>query len=179
MVSILKSIPCDEFNVLYGMLSQIAIPMKTKETTRGDFGRHRAMTLGITRGRFNGIIGISFYSKKYPHIYKEVNRIGKLICGDDFHYDSIHVNHNVVCPKHLDSKNVGDSILVSFGEYTGCNIVIDELPYDAFCLPIKFNGSNLIHYNTNDLVGNKYSLVFYKSIYNAPNRQDLPESKDY
>lgn len=160
MVSILKSISCDEFNVLYGMLSQISVPICGMGSGRSAFGRHRAMTLGVTRGRFNGIIGISHYSKKYPHIYNEVKRIGKLL---DFDYDSVHVNHNVVCPRHLDSNNVGDSVLVSFGEYTGCAIVIDELPYDAFCQPIMFNGSNLIHYNTNDLVGNKYSLVFYKS----------------
>jgi hypothetical protein len=178
MVSILKPIPCDEFNVLYDMLEDISVPIAGTNNGRVSFGRHRAMTLGITKGRVNRIIGISHYSKKYPHIYKEIVRIGNLICSDDFHYDSIHINHNVVCPKHLDSKNVGDSILVSFGEYTGCNIVIDELPYDSFCLPIKFNGSKLIHYNTNDLVGNKYSLVFYKSIYNAPNRQGyLPTKK--
>jgi len=155
----LKSIPCEEFNVLYEMLEKITIPLKNKTNSRGDFGKHRSMTLGITRGRFNGITGLSQPSKKYPHIYEEVMRIGKLI---DQNFKSIHINKNVVCPPHIDSKNVGESVLVSFGDYSGCNIVIDEVMYDAFCKPIKFDGSKLIHYNTNDLVGTKYSLVYFK-----------------
>lgn len=157
MVSILKPIPCDEFNVLYGMLEQITVPLRS-EINRGDFGVHRSMTLGITRGRFNGIIGLSHFTKKYPHIYKEVKRIGKLIGTDA---ESIHLNHNVVCPRHLDANNIGESILVSFGDYTGCNIVVEDVVYDTFCQPIQFNGSTMIHYNTNDLKGSKYSLVFF------------------
>ena len=158
MVTLLKTIPIDEFNILYDMLRQIIIPMKNSTNSRGDFGNHRSMTMGITRGRFNGIIGLSQPTKKYPHIYKEILRIQKLI---GIEANSIHVNHNVICPRHLDSKNIGESVLVSFGDYTGCNIVIDELPYNAYCQPIKFNGAELIHYNTNDLIGNKYSLVFF------------------
>ena len=178
MVTILKPIPCDEFNVLYDMLSNISIPIKTKYAGgRGDFGRHRATTFGITRGRFDGIIGLSNNSRKYPHIYEEIKRIGHLMGADDM--NSIHLNHNVVCPKHFDSNNVGDSILVSFGDYTGCNIVVQEMKYDAFCHPIKFNGAELMHYNTDDLIGNKYSLVFYTAIYNASNRQGLPKQKDH
>jgi hypothetical protein len=168
MTLLLKPIPCDEFNVLYDMLRDISVPIKTKISGgRGDFGRHRSMTFGITRGRFNGIIGLSLNSKKYPHIYKEIKRIGHLIGGE---WNSIHLNHNVICPRHLDANNVGESILVSFGDYTGCNIVVqnpsgEEVKYDAFCQPIKFNGAELVHYNTNDLVGNKYSLVFFTSKY--------------
>ena len=158
MVSILKRIPCDEFNVLYDMLETMSVPINGINNGRVSFGRHRAMTLGITKGRVNRIIGISHYSKKYPHIYEEVKRIGKLLGTDA---KSIHLNHNVVCPPHLDGNNVGESILVSFGDYTGCNIVIEDVVYDAFCQPIRFNGSQLIHYNTNDLKGSKYSLVFF------------------
>ena len=54
------------------------------------------------------------------------------------------------------------SILLSFGDYTGCNIVINGDKYDANRQPIMFNGSLLEHYNSDDLVGNKYSLVFFK-----------------
>ena len=173
MVSILKPIPCDEFNVLYDMLRYVSVPIKTKMSGgRGDFGRHRAMTFGITRGRFSGVIGLSHYSKKHPHIYEEIKRIGLLMGAEAM--NSIHLNHNVICPRHLDANNVGDSILVSFGDYTGCNIVVqnpsgEEIKYDAFCQPIKFNGAELVHYNTNDLVGHKYSLVFFTSKYKEVN----------
>ena len=173
MVSLLTPINPEEFSVLYCMLEQISVPIRDGENSRGEFGRHRAMTLGLTTGRLTGITGLSYYSKKYPHIYEEILRIRSLIGGT---YTSIHVNKNVICPRHYDPKNVGDSVLVSFGDYTGCEITIatknetkstydvsvfDEIPYNAYCQPIKFNGSELLHFNTNDLVGTKYSLVFY------------------
>jgi hypothetical protein len=166
MVTILKPIPCDEFNVLYDMLEYVSIPRVGATCGRKNFGVHRSTTLGITRGRFNGIIGLSHFSKKYPHIYEEVKRIGKLLGADG---ESVQLNHNVVCPKHLDGNNIGESILVSFGEYAGCNIVVAKeqggdspfVAYNTFCQPIRFNGSLHEHYNTNDLVGNKYSLVYF------------------
>lgn len=159
MVVLLNPIPCEELTAIYTMLEYISIPIKNRTNSRADFGLHRSMTFDVTRGRFNGILGLSQPSKKYPHIYKEVMRIGRLI-GEGF--TSIHLNKNVTCPPHLDSNNVGESVLLSFGDYTGCNIVIDDVVYDAFCQPIKFDGSKLIHWNTTDLVGTKYSLVFYK-----------------
>jgi hypothetical protein len=128
---------------------------------RGFPAKHRAITFGITRGRFNGITGLSHYSKKYPAIYNEILRIGKIMCDGVIDFKSIHLNNNVVCPKHTDSKNVGKSVLVSFGEYTGCNIVICNQIYDAKYTPIVFDGSLLEHWNTDTLVGNKYSLIFF------------------
>jgi hypothetical protein len=107
-------------------------------------------------------VGLSEQSKKHPKIYEAVLKIGEAI-SPAFEFSSIHLNHNVVCPKHLDSKNVGESVLVSFGDYEGCNIVIEGEIYDAKHTPIKFNGALLEHWNTKDLVGNKYSLVFYNS----------------
>jgi hypothetical protein len=83
----------------------------------------------------------------------------------EFEYNSVFLNHNVVCSEHKDSNNVDKSILLSFGDYIGCNIVIDGTEYNANRQPVLFNGSLLPHYNTNDLVGNKYSLVFFQGNY--------------
>ena len=54
-------------------------------------------------------------------------------------------------------------MLLSFGDYSGCNIVVNNKIYDANCNPIIFNGSNLEHYNTDDLIGTKYSLVYFSN----------------
>jgi antibiotic biosynthesis monooxygenase (ABM) superfamily enzyme len=66
----------------------------------------------------------------------------------------------------VDGNNNGESTLVSFGGYVGCNIVIehdgDAVKYDAYCRPITFDGNLLKHWNTPDLVGDKYSLVFFR-----------------
>jgi len=160
MIKLLEKQDVVFFEPLHQMLQKIIIPSKTTTNNRRGFpDKHKAITFGITRSRFSGIIGLSYYSKKYPHIYDELCRIGKIMCP--FEFKSIHVNNNVVCPKHFDSKNVGESLLVSFGDYTGCNIVINDIVYDAKYTPIVFNGAELEHYNTNDLIGNKYSLVYY------------------
>ena len=161
-IVVAKTQSTEMFASLLEMLSKITLRcVKGRSNRRGFPEKHRAFCFGITRGRFNGIVGLSMASKKYPHIYQEIMRIGKIICPFDF--NSIHLNHNVVCPKHLDSKNVGESMLVSFGDYTGCNIMIEGDKYDAKHTPIIFNGSKREHWNTDDLQGNKYSLVFYKN----------------
>lgn len=164
----LKKIPCytpiqipidpAELSLLYSMLESISIPIKNQTNGRRGFPNHRAVTFGLVRGRFTGVIDLSVNTKKYPEIYDEICRIGNLF---SFQFKSIHLNHNVICPKHMDENNQGNSLLLSFGDYTGGNIMIEEKKYDANCNGIIFNGSILEHWNTDDLVGNKYSLVFF------------------
>lgn len=151
-----------ELSILYHELENINITKRGIKSNRRGFPLgHRSVTFGYVRGRYNGIYDLSLHTKKYPHIYQELLRIGKLICP--FEFNSIHINKNVVCPPHTDSNNVGESLLLSFGDYTGCNIVIDGNIYDTNCKPIIFNGSALSHHNTDDLEGNKYSLVFFNN----------------
>lgn len=160
MITILEKINENEFNTINELLKKITIPKKQQSNNRKNFPKgHRAITFGLVKGRYNGIIQLSFYSKKYPKLYEEIIRIGKIICP--FEFSQIHLNNNVICPPHYDNKNIGESLLISFGEYSGCNIVIDDNIYDSKYTPIIFNGSKLKHYNTDDLIGNKYSLVFF------------------
>jgi len=150
------------FEPLYTMLSKITIPCKTITNNRRGFpAKHRAFTFGMTTGRFNGKTDLSYYSKKYPYIYDELMRIGQIICDGVLNFKSVHINNNVICPKHKDSKNIGQSVLVSFGDYVGGGVFIEGVPFDARYQPILFDGSVLEHWNSNDLVGNKYSLVFF------------------
>ena len=153
-------IPIDpsELFVLYSMLEEITIPKKNDTNNRRGFPYHRSTTFGLTKGRFSGKIDLSWITKKHPDIYNEIVRVGNLFAFD---FTSIHLNHNVICPKHKDENNQGNSLLLSFGDYTGGNIIIEDKKYDANCNGIIFNGSLLEHWNTDDLVGNKYSLVFY------------------
>jgi len=161
----LPNISASEFSILYTMLENINIPKKGEKSNRRDFPQgHRSTTFGYTRARFGTrktgkLFDLSTQSIKYPEIYNELLRIGNIYCP--FKFTSIHVNKNVVCPKHTDSKNVGKSMLVSFGDYTGCKIFIDDVEYDADCHPVIFDGSKLEHWNTNDLMGTKYSLIFF------------------
>ena len=146
---------------VYNLLDSITIPTLTNKMSRAKyFGRHRAMTMGMIRGRISKKYELSKYSKKYPLLYEALIKFGKTIVPFDF--NAIQVNNNVVCPRHLDPFNTDKSLLVSFGDYEGCNIVVEGYgEYDTNCSPIVFNGSKYYHYNTPLISGNKYSLVFF------------------
>ena len=156
------------FDKLEMLLNKYKIPLKSaagynkqgySTNGRRGFPKHRACCYGLIKYKCGGKIDLSYNTKKHPDIYEELVKVGKLICP--FEFTSIMVNHNVVCPKHIDTNNVGDSMLVSLGEYEGCNIVIDGKEYDARYSPIVFNGALLEHWNTPLISGNKYSLVFF------------------
>ena len=94
-------INASELFELYSMLENITIPLKNITNGRKGFPNHRASTFGLTKGRFNGKTELSWITKKYPQIYDEIVRIGNLFA---FEFTSIHLNHNVICPKHKDEK---------------------------------------------------------------------------
>ena len=85
--------------------------------------------------------------------------------GEEFFFNAIHINRNVTCPRHLDKKNMGESLLVSFGDYTGSDIVIEgpnkTRTLSTKYMPVRFDGTKFWHYNTPDLQGTKYSIVYY------------------
>lgn len=150
----------EEFKELELLLKSIVIPRKTSTSNRRGFAvGHRAITLGITTGRFNGITGLSYYSKKYLALWNEVKRIGDIIVP--FEWKSAHLNNNVVCPKHKDAKNATLSCIISFGEYIGCDLMIEGVKHETYYTRCIFNGAEQEHWNTDDLIGDKYSLVFF------------------
>ena len=159
-ITVLPAIDEKEFSKLYSQFSNITM-RKMNDNGRRGFPSHRACIFGMTKPRYTNKIQLAAYSRKYPEIHDEIMRLGELISPDGFSFNSVQVNRNICCPKHRDSKNVGLSILVSFGEYTGCNIVIEGTEYNAKYQPVMFNGALLEHWNTEDLIGDKYSLVFF------------------
>jgi hypothetical protein len=136
----------------------------TNRSCRKNFPRHKADIFGYVKLRpvnwgHRGKYNISRVTEKKIELYNELKRIADIIVP--FKWSSVLVNNNVVCGKHLDASNIGESVLLSIGDYEGCNIVVNGKKYDAKYQPLIFNGSKLEHYTTDDLVGNKYSLVFY------------------
>ena len=130
--------------------------------SRKGFSKHRSMTFGIVKVRYSGTIGLSRPSIQHPAIYDEMRRLAHLI-APDFPYSSIHLNKNVVCPPHRDDNNIGPSMIVSFGDYDGCELVVGGKVVDTKHRPIIFDGSRIDHMNLPTLVGNKYSLVFFNT----------------
>ena len=149
------------FTKIYQMLERINLFKNSGRMNRNGFPSYRGGVFGYTRARFQRKSGelydISHLSRKYPEIYEELQNIGNHY---QFLFKSIQVNKNLVCPRHRDKKNVGDSLLVSFGIYTGGEIIVNDIEYNAYEKPIIFNGALLEHYNK-EFQGTKYSLVFY------------------
>lgn len=149
-----------DLNHLYAMMKPCFFTIKKLggQNNRLGFPTHRGAIFGLVRPRKNsGILTLSADSKKYPAIYDELFRIGNEL---GFIFNSIQVNRNCMCPPHKDKKNVGDSMLISFGEYTGGEIVVEGTPYNAFHHPLIFNGAELEHYN-NEADGDKFSIIFF------------------
>lgn len=161
---ICEPIPEQEFEQLHNMLSKIRIP-KIKSDNRLNFAESRYCCHGIIRQRKTGIVTLAAASKKHPEIWQEIQRIGSLLKGrngEPFLYTSVHLNHNVVAGQHRDVGNVGDSILVGFGDYEGGQICLESGEVESIRYrPVCFNGGQITHWNTPITSGNKYSLVFY------------------
>jgi hypothetical protein len=169
-VIILPKIDPEIFKPLLEMLGKHSFKIKenneanTNRSCRKNFPKHKADIFGYVKLRpvnwgHRGKYNISRRTESKPELYNELKRIADIIVP--FKWSSVLVNNNVVCGKHLDASNIGESVLLSIGDYEGCNIVVNGKKYDAKYQPLIFNGSKLEHYTTDDLVGNKYSLVFY------------------
>jgi hypothetical protein len=154
-----------EFSKLYEMLEKIKLPIKQGKTIgRANFTeKHRACSWGMSYHFTRHIIHEkSLMSKKYPEIHDELMRIGRLICHSVCQpFTTIYMNKNIQCDPHKDTSNHGDLIIVSFGEYEGGDLIIEGERACAKYHPILFDGAKYEHWNPKDLVGTKYSLVFF------------------
>ena len=82
-------------------------------------------------------------------------------------YQAITLNHGVKAKKHIDSKNVGKSVIIGIGNFTGGEIGVwrsdntKPVYKNLHDKPIMFNGGLLPH-ETQPFEGNRYTMVFYK-----------------
>ena len=99
----------------------------------------------------------------HPELEELFLEFGKLHFND-FDWGQVQMNKNYCCPPHRDSKNIGESILCCFGDFTGGNTTVDLygkiMKFDSKKAPIKFNGSECLHW-VEPFEGNRYSLVFF------------------
>jgi len=154
----------ESFFTLYNMLECIPIRIHP-DTNRVGFGKHRNACFGLVKSRQTKKVGLSAYSRAYPEIWQELKRVGSIF--PNFTFTSVHLNKNVVCGKHRDKGNVGNSIIVSFGDYTGGDLYAEDGEhgeanlYNTNCRAVLFNGKAIPHWTTDITSGTKYSLVFY------------------
>ena len=153
----------NELLEIYNELEKITLKKINQghKMSRNNFPTHRKECLGYVRQRFSGIIDLSRFTKNHPELCKLIFDYGKKICP--FQFNSVELIKNLVCPPHKDKSNIGDSCIISFGNYEGCELVIEGNITSAKYKPILFNGYEKEHWNTPLISGTKYSLIFYNT----------------
>lgn len=168
----------DKQNLL-GLLSKVVIPKISKnrvdasgnilvaerENIIGAIGR--TCNFGLVRSRRIGYT-TSRPSQKYPEIYKAIFKFGNHVCPPGMDITSITLNHGVKAKKHVDSFNVGDSVIVGIGDYEGGKLRVydggrDSETYTAHDIhdkPLMFNGAKYAH-ETEDFTGTRYTIIYY------------------
>lgn len=151
----------EELQPLWQALEKIKIPYQSGTSGRAaTFNKHRACTMGLIKPRGKKDFTLTAATKKWPEIAKMIYDLGKRICKVPF--TSIHINESVCCPPHYDPVNSRDSTIISFGNYKGLLLEIENLgTFDTWCHPLQFSGSQHKHWNTALESGKKYSLVFF------------------
>lgn len=164
----------DILDFIYDKLEEITLP--TTYSSKGVKGHHHSVKTGVTNQKnarqacfgivkYKGKYTLSKYSKKYPEMMDLFNEFIDSHLPE-FGFNSVYVNKNVVCKWHTDSKNVGESLLIGLGKYTGgqsaLKIKNKELKFHIKNQSLSFNGSEISHRSL-PFKGTRYSLVFFKS----------------
>ena len=84
-----------------------------------------------------------------------------------FEFNSVMINHNFPIGKHKDNANVGLSVLVTFGDFTGgmTRVWDDDETFEdlnSLATPVCFDGSKYFH-ECLPFEGNRYALVFFNN----------------
>lgn len=170
ILDVLDKVEPEKFSILFMLLESIKLYKINKTAKRSRFQGvpFEFATFGIVKERLNTPNGKSYslsaYSKKHPGIHDAIFEFGKNYCP--FIFNSVYVIKNAKTPRHKDGNNVGLSMLVSFGDYTGGHINISTgqhqptFTHDANLQPIVFDACKYEHWNE-AFIGDKYSMVFY------------------
>ena len=154
------------FDELFAKLEDITFPV-IRENNRRGFPKHKALTLGLVKNRMFKYVGVSKQSEKFPELTEYIFKFFDKLFYFDF--TSIQVNKNVVAPRHVDSKNVGVSLIISIGDYEGGNLIVEGIEYDTRYTGHVFDGSTMEHWNSPITSGTKYSFVLFNVNNNKKN----------
>lgn len=132
----------------------------------GSIGRTMTFGFGDTRQ------GIKEYAtnKKHPELLKALAEFGNSVVPLGWDYNGITLNEGVKANKHKDSKNLGPSVIIGIGDFTGGDIEVwdkddkDPQIYKLHDKPVMFNGGLLFH-QTTPFQGERYTMVFYKQMW--------------
>jgi len=112
-----------------------------------------------------GLYKTKIYSE-CPYMKDVLTEFGK-IWFPEFESSQFQLNKNFITPRHLDSKNRGESYIVGFGNYAKGELVVEdekgkETLINISIAPFKFDGAKYYHW-TKPFTGTRYSVVWFAS----------------
>jgi hypothetical protein len=148
------------FDRLLSMIIYDNIPLNRE---RGNSGAGRTACYGIV-GKRAKPAGPSRWNEKRPEVWAEVQEIAKSLPVPEG-WTSCVINQDYVALPHFDSGNTGDSCIVSFGCYSGGDLVLEDASgnrteVSTFMRPTVGDFSKTRHW-TKPLSGFKVSLVYF------------------
>jgi hypothetical protein len=95
-----------------------------------------------------------------PYLAFLLERYGKTLI--DFEFTSITVNQNYKSTPHRDKGNEGQTYIIAFGNFSGGELCVEDMPDQDIKNGFIFNGATQLH-STMPWIGERFSLVFYKA----------------
>ena len=98
---------------------------------------------------------------EYPEIKKMLDDIA-VRYFPDFNYNFVQINKNVRTARHRDTKNIGDTVLFTLGDFKGGDLMTDDGPVDVLRKPFCFNGFHTHHWTGDFTGGPRYCCIYFK-----------------
>lgn len=147
-------------------MKEEVLPIIEKKVVRMNYARKnsgsgRTQVYGYGNRRTMGF-GEFKNNSVNPELYQVLVKLGEMIVPPFIPWTAIQVNKNYQTNPHVDGNNIGLSFSVSFGEFTGGELVVEGEPFQTRYSPIIFNGALHEHWNK-PISGQRYSLVYFVS----------------
>lgn len=128
----------------------------------GTIGRTENFGFGKTRSGYKPFVA----NKNHPELFKAIIELGNTVVPKNWQYSAITLNVGVKAKKHLDTQNVGMSVIIAIGDFTDGGLYVfnpdgsNKTLVDIHDKPAMFNGAILPH-QTQPFKGERYTLIFY------------------
>lgn len=157
--------PLDILPILF-YLEHIDIPMNYDRARRKSKDRKHGCLYPAGKGQ-STLLGIGMFGRKsltkfateHPWLYEALLDLSKKYCT--FPVQNIMLNKNYITQKHYDRRNVGNSVIFSFGDYEGGELVVEGNIINTHLKTHEMNGSKQLHWNLPMTRGTKYSVIFF------------------
>jgi len=142
-------------------------PRMTDTRTNSGTGRTQAYGI-INRVKGGRGIGMGMNCELFPKIWEEGLKLAEAIVPEDIKWTTFMLNMNYEAKTHVDKNNIGESLVVAFGDYTGGELVaIDEndveTEYNIRYRPVIMDASKIRHYVKPITSGTRYSIIFFRT----------------